>query len=276
MPNKRKRSIGVFDSGFGGLHVLRALTRILPDYDFVYLGDTARAPYGARSPEIIYEFTRQAVDFLFARGCELVVLACNTASSEALRRLQQDHLPQYYPDKRVLGVLIPAAEEAVRCSRGRRIGVIATEATVRSKAYIREIGKLDDGADVYQQACPLLVPIIEAGEERGEILSLVLRKYLSRLKTKKIDTLVLGCTHYGILSRAIRREVGRDIRLISGASAVPNKLLDYLCRHPELESRLRRCGLRTFYTSDLSENFEKLGSRFYGQKIKVRRADLNV
>lgn len=255
---------------------MRGLTRVMPEYDFVYLGDTARAPYGARSREIIYEFTRQAVVFLFARGCDLIVLACNTASADALRRLQQEYLPSCYPGKRILGVLIPAAEEAVRCSQGRRVGVIATEATIQSGAFGREIGKLDRRIEVYQQACPLLVPIIEAGEDRGELLSIVLRKYLGKLKARNIDTLVLGCTHYGIISSAIKAEIGSDVRLISGAKAVPIRLRDYLCRHPEIESRLSRRGRRVFYTSDLSDRFERLGSRFFGQKIVAKKVDLTM
>lgn len=272
---KKKKSIGVFDSGFGGLTILRGLTKELPEYDYIYLGDTARTPYGSRSEDVIYEFTRQAVDFLFGKGCDLVILACNTASSEALRRIQKNHLPKFHPDKKVLGVIIPAAESAAEKTDSRRIGVIATEQTVASQAFVREIQKLDPKVSVFQNSCPLLVPIVEAGEERSDIAALALRKYLSPLLKKNIDTLILGCTHYGILGKKIRTIIGPDIAVISEASVVPQKLRHYLKRHPEIEKILGKHHARTFYSTDLTEKFERLGSRFFGKKIYPKKAILN-
>jgi glutamate racemase len=182
---KRNKSIGIFDSGFGGLDIMKGIVRALPEYDFIYLGDTARVPYGTRSKEIVYEFTRQAVDFLFAKNCELIIFACNTASSDALRLIQQKHIPQNYTGKKVLGVLIPAAEDACDKTRNNKIGVIATASTVASGSFPGELSKINPKIKVYQQACPLLVPIVEAGEQNNGITDVVLKKYLKLLVGKK-------------------------------------------------------------------------------------------
>lgn len=272
---KKKDSIGVFDSGFGGLTILRGLTKELPEYNYIYLGDTARTPYGSRSQEIIYDFTRQAVDFLFKQNCTLVILACNTASSEALRRIQQEHLPKFHPNKKVLGVIIPAAEAAIKKTKNGRIGVIATEQTVASKTFIRELRKLDPKISVFQSSCPLLVPIIETGEHQSKIIDIVLRKYLAPLLKKKIDTLILGCTHYGIIEKKIYAIIGKDIHVISEASVVAKKLQDYLKHHPEVAIGLEKKRARTFYSTDLTEKFKRLGGQFFGQKIFVKKALLN-
>lgn len=272
---KKKKSIGVFDSGFGGLTILRGLVKELPEYDYLYLGDTARTPYGSRSQEVIYEFTRQAVDFLFEKNCDLVILACNTASSEALRRIQQEYLPKFHPDKKVLGVIIPAAETAVEKTRSGKVGVIATEQTVASQAFVRELHKLDPKIQAFQNPCPLLVPIVESGEHRGEIADIALRQYLSPLLKKRIDTLILGCTHYGILEKKIRTVVGKDVAIISEASVVARSLRNYLKRHPEMETRLGKNHARTFYSTDRTEKFERLGSQFFGQNITVKKAILS-
>lgn len=272
--SQKKKSIGVFDSGFGGLTILRGLVKELPEYNYIYLGDTARTPYGSRSQEVIYEFTRQAVDFLFSKDCDLVILACNTASSEALRRIQQDYLPKFHPKKKVLGVIIPAAEVAVTKTRNQKIGVIATEQTVASKAFVRELGKLDPTVSVFQNACPLLVPIVEAGEQQSKITDIALQKYLAPLLKKKIDTLILGCTHYGILEKKIRTLVGKKITVISEASVVAKKLRDYLKRHSEIETKLGKNHTHTFYSTDRTEKFQRLGSQFFGQKITVKKASL--
>lgn len=270
----RNKSIGIFDSGFGGLDIMKGISKELPGYNFVYFGDTARVPYGTRSKEIVYEFTKQSVDFLFAKDCELIIFACNTASSDALRRIQQEYAPKYYPNKKVLGVLVPAAESAAIKTKNKRVGVIATQGTVASGSFIREIQKLDKNIKIFQKSCPLLVPIVEAGEQNSEITGIILKKYLKPLVDKKIDTLILGCTHYGILEPQIKKIVGKKIKIVSESKIVAEKLRDYLKRHPEIEGKLAKGGKRSFYSTDLTENFQVLGSKFFGQKIKVKKAKL--
>ena len=274
MAKKKKAYIGVFDSGFGGINVLRGIVKALPAYDYLYVGDTARTPYGARSADTVYAFTRQAVDFMFANGCELVVLACNTASSDALRRIQQEYMPKHYPNKRVLGVLIPAAEEAAAKTANRKVGVMATAGTVRSGAFVRELVKIDPTIRVAQQACPLLVPLVEAGEYQSPAAVLILEAYLKPLRRSGVDTLILGCTHYGILERQIRRAMGPDVRVVSEATIVPKKLKTYLARHPELEQKLSKGGERVFYSTDLTDAFSALGSKFFGKPIKAKKITL--
>lgn len=274
MKKNNKKAIGVFDSGFGGLSVLRHIVRVLPEYDYVYLGDTARMPYGARSQEVIYEFTQQAVDFLFQNNCELIILACNTASSEALRKIQQEYLPKYYPKKRVLGVIIPAAEEAIEVTGNNKIGVMATESAVASGAFERELKKLNPLAQVFQQGCPLLVPIVESGEQNSEITDVILRKYITPLMKKNIDTLILGCTHYGILESKIKNITGQNIRVISEGKIVAKKMKQYLQRHSEIERILSKKRRITFYTTDITNRFKDLGSKFFGKKIAPIKAHL--
>lgn len=270
-----KRSpIGVFDSGFGGLEILREVVNGLPEYDYVYLGDTARAPYGSRSQEVVYEFTEQAVEFLFKHNCPLVILACNTASSEALRKIQREYLPKHYPNKRVLGVIIPATEAAVQITKNNRVGVIATEGTVASGAFVRELAKLNPQIEVFQKACPLLVPIIESGERDSRITQLVLEGCLKPLIEKGVDTLILGCTHYGLLEKEIRGIVGGEVNLISEGKIVAEKLKDYLTRHPEIENLLSKKSRIDFFTTDLNEKFKTLGSEFFDKGIVPKRAIL--
>ena len=262
--------IGVFDSGFGGLAVLKHIVRLLPQYDYLYLGDTARLPYGSRSQEVIYQFTQQAVDFLLRKNhCPLVILACGTASSEALRRVQQGYLVKCCPQKRVLGVIIQAAEQAVLATKNRKIGVMATEGTVASKAFLREIKKLNPRIQVFQQVCPLLVPIVEAGEEKSLIAKLALEKYLKPLLQKKIDTLVLGCTHYGLLEKEIKQIAGPKIKIVSEGPVAAQSLANYLKRHTEIERQLSRQSQHWFLTTDLTNSFQKLGSRFFGDRKSV-------
>lgn len=270
-----KKSIGVFDSGFGGIDILRGIVEELPDYDYIYFGDTAHTPYGTRSKEVVYEFTEQAINFLFENGSELIILACNTASSDALRKVQQEYLPKHHPEKRVLGVLIPAAEEAIKRTTGKRVGVIATEGTVRSGAFERELKKLEPAVEVFQKACPLLVPLVEAGEEDLEIVETILQGYLEPLGESNIDTLILGCTHYGILEDKIRKVIGPDVHIISEASVIPQKLRDYLWRHPEIEEKLMKNGKVSFYSTDLTDKFMSLGSKFFGKEIRVKRVLLS-
>ncbi len=272
--NSKGKYIGVFDSGFGGLNILKSIVRKLPEYDYVYLGDTARAPYGTRSKEVVYEFVEQAVDFLFKKDCELIILACNTASSDALRKIQQEHLPKHYPKKKVLGVLIPAAEEAIQKTRNKNIAVIATEGTVKSGSFIRELKKLDRKIRVSQQSCPLLVPLVESGEQDSKAAQLILNDYLKPLKDQGVDILILGCTHYGILENKIKKITGPKIRLVSEGRVVAKSLQDYLKRHKEIEIKLGRNKIRHFYSTDLTDKFETLGSKFFGKKIKAEKAIL--
>lgn len=272
--------IGVFDSGFGGLEITGHLIKEMPDYDFIYLGDTARNPYGSRSQETIYKYVTESVDFLFKNDCQLVILACNTASSEALRKIQQDYLPEKYPDRRVLGVIIPAVEEAVSITNTNtnpKIGVMATESSVASGAFKREILKLQPKAIVFEQPCPLLVPFVESGEDDYEILRLILHKYLRGLVGVGIDSLILGCTHYGILKNEIQTvlsELVSSAKIISEGEIVALKLKNYLERHSEIEQRLSKNETREFYTTDLTEKFEKIGSVLIGAPIKVKKISL--
>ncbi len=211
------------------------------------------------------------MDFLFSHGAELIIFACNTASSDALRRIQREYVPEHHPSKKVLGVLIPAAEAAIEKTKSGRIGVIATEGTVRSGAFPRELEKLNAGITIFQQACPLLVPIVEEGEERSLAAKLIVERYLAPLRRKNIDTLILGCTHYGILQSQIKKVLGKNTTIISESRVVPKKLKDYLARHPEIEHRLTKRGSVRFFSTDLTERFLRLGSRFFGRKIKVEK-----
>jgi glutamate racemase len=259
--------IGVFDSGLGGLTVLKAFLTKLPRYDYIYLGDNARAPYGNKSQAVIYAYTRQAVEFLFARGCILVILACNTASAKALRRIQQELLPARYPDRRVLGVVIPLAEAGVDGSRYRRIGVIGTRATIESGVYEQELAKLRPDLKVVGQACPLLVPLVEEDWVGKPETNMILKKYLYRIKRKKIDTLILGCTHYPFLQKDIERIMGKNCRVLNGPDTVSDKLIDYLARHPEIEDRIGRNGTVAFFTTDDPGRFRVLGQKFLCHNI---------
>ncbi|MBW2544502.1 MAG: glutamate racemase [Deltaproteobacteria bacterium] len=261
--------MGFFDSGFGGLTVLKSVVQELPEYNYLYLGDNARAPYGERSPETVYECTLQAVDFLLKEGCLLVIIACNTVSSGALRRIQQEFLPSAYPDRKVLGVVRPSAEEIV--DRGcRRIGILATEGVVRSKIYTEELEKLNPSVKIFYQACPLLVPIIEAGKQDEEHSDVVVSEYLGSLFAREgdIDSILLSCTHYPILYEAFRRHTPPHVKILTQGSIIASKLRDYLARHPEIEERLSRKGTRAFFSTDSPEKFNRLASVFYGECIQ--------
>ena len=260
--------IGVFDSGLGGLTVLRAFLKRLPQYDYLYLGDSARAPYGNKSLEVIYEYTRQAVEFLFGRGCCLIILACNTASAKALRKIQQEWLTLHYPDRRVLGVVIPLAEVGVHVTRYGRIGVIGTRATIETKVYQQELDKLRSDLKVYGLACPLLVPLVEEGWVGRPETNRVLKKYLRHLKDRTVDTLILGCTHYPFLQKDIERIMGKTCEVLNGPEIVAEKLEDYLHRHPEIEGRVTRKGRVTYFTTDDPERFKRFGEKFLGQRLR--------
>jgi len=270
----KQGKIGIFDSGFGGLHTLRGIRTRLPTYDYLYLGDSARAPYGPRTADEIRTFSIEALEFLFAHGCELVIFACNTASSDALHSIQETYLPQHFPDKKVLGVLIPLSEEAVAVTMNKRIGIIATEGTVGSGAFVREIHKLDPSIEVFQQAAPKLVPLIEVGTNDSPEMQSALLEYLEPLMKESIDTLILGCTHYGFAIDAIRDVVGTEIKVVSESHAVPSKLVEYLERHRDLDARLARAGTVEFFTTGEVERFNSIGSVFLGQPLKSERVVL--
>jgi glutamate racemase len=264
--------IGVFDSGFGGLTVLRGIRKELPDYDYIYLGDSARTPYGTRSQEAIYNFTEQAVGYLFEQGCQLIILACNTASSEALRKIQQEYLPKHHPKKRVLGVVIPSCETAVEAGY-KKIGIMATNSTVESNSYVREIKKIKKRVDVFQQPCPLLVPIIESGKINQKVLSILLDDYLNNFKKNKVDAIILGCTHYEIISNQIKKEIG-GVKIIDQSIVVAEKLKDYLRRHPEIESKLSKNKTVKYYSTDLTGNFKIFAGKILAEKIDVNKIDI--
>ncbi|MBI5220430.1 MAG: glutamate racemase [Candidatus Liptonbacteria bacterium] len=263
--------IGLFDSGLGGLILTRAIARALPQYDYVYLGDTQRVPYGNRSPETIYEFTRQGVDFLFRKKCRLIIVACNTASAEALRKIQRTHLPHNYPDRRVLGVIIPTVEEVAR-SGARSVGVLATLGTVNSRVYPKELKKISPRTKVYQEAAPLLVPLIESGGRQWA--KPILQSYLKPLLKKRIQTLLLGCTHYPLYKTKIRRWLPKNIRVVSQDEIVPGKLRDYLKRHPEMEHRLSKKSRREFYVTDRTAAMKQLAQKWFGKRIHLKLVQL--
>jgi glutamate racemase len=263
-----KDMIGFFDSGFGGLTIMRSVVSLLPSYDYFYLGDNARVPYGTRSSELVFEFTRQAMAHLFQRGCPLVIVACNTASAGALRRIQQEYLPTAWPDRRVLGVVRPSAEIIVE-RQYRRVGILATEGVVSSGAYRTEIHKLDPAVEIAQQACPVLVPIVEAGEQDWKSADVAVSSYIALLleKTAALDAVLLACTHYPVLMKTLRRHIPSGISIIEQGPVVAEKLEDYLKRHGDIERRLSRQGTRMFQTTDHCERFDRLAELFYGEPV---------
>jgi len=266
--------IGIFDSGIGGLTVTKEVLKVLPEYQLLYLGDTARTPYGNRSQDLIYKFTEEAVDYLFKQGCGLVILACNTASAEALRKIQQEFLPKNYPDRRVLGVIRPVAEEAAKVSRYGKIGVVGTQATINSGAYKRELKAQNEKIKVFSQACPLLVPLIEEGLLKRPETMKILRGYLRPLKNQKIDTLILGCTHYPMLLKQFQSAIGARVKVFNPAQVVAEKLKDYLVRHPEIEKKLTKGKNHRFLVTDLTSNFLDNAQAWLGQKIELEKIEL--
>jgi len=263
--------IGVFDSGYGGLTVLKELVKKLPQYDFIYLGDNARAPYGNRSFETVYEYTLSCVKALFNQGCPLVILACNTASAKALRTIQQIDLKNIAPSNRVLGVIRPTAETIGIYSESKHVGIFATEGTVNSKSYILEINKFFPDITVLQEACPMWVPLVENQELDNEGANYFIQKHVQSLFTKseKIDTILLGCTHYPLLQNAIEKHVPDTVKIISQGQIVADSLQDYLSRHPDMESRISCKAERTFYTTDDENIFNKRAEFFYGSTIQA-------
>ncbi len=256
--------IGIFDSGLGGLIVTRAIHRLMPEYEYVYFGDTKRVPYGNKSHEAIFEFTREAVDYLFREeNCAIVIIACNTASARALRQVQQTYLPENFPDRKVLGVLIPAAEEA---SKYERVGVLATLGTVASNTFGVEIKKMNSKTKVFQHPAPMLVPLIEEGEV--SLSRPFLFKYLDAFKNKKLDALVLGCTHYPILKKEIRKILPKGVRIISQDEIIPKKFKEYLERHPEIAGKLSKNKSMKITVTDKTQNMNRLVKKWFGSNIK--------
>jgi glutamate racemase len=280
--------IGVFDSGFGGLTVLRSLVARLPEYDYFYLGDSARAPYGSRSLEVVHSFTREAVEFLFDAGCPLVVLACNTASAQALRTLQQRHLPAHRPDRRILGVVRPSAEALAGLPPGAipgvtqpslaagTVAVLGTAGTVSSGSYALELAKLAPRLRLIEQACPLWVPLVEAGETSGPGVDYFLHKYLDPLFARPDPParVLLGCTHYPLLRAGIRAVVPPAVELIDQGDLVAERLVDWLVRHPDMEARLSRNARRRYVTTDDPGWFATQGEPIMGGSIPVERVRL--
>lgn len=261
--------IGVFDSGYGGLTVLAELQNKLPAYDFLYLGDNARAPYGTRSFETVYEFTLQAVSYLFEQNCELVILACNTASAKALRTIQQNDLPSRFPGKRVLGVIRPSAEVIGEHTQNKHIGILATEGTVKSESYRIEINKFFPEIKVTQHACPLWVPLIESNKQETAGGKALILEDLDALleKDPKIDAIILGCTHYPVVQDFIQQHVPAHIQVISQGKIVADKLEDYLNRHVEINQKLTKNGISRYLTTDNALVFDLDASRIMDKKV---------
>lgn len=265
--------IGVFDSGYGGLTILKGLVHELPDYDFIYLGDNARAPYGDRSFDVVYEYTLQAVKYLFAMECDLVVLACNTASAKALRSIQQNDLPTIDPKKRVLGVVRPTVEVVGRLSKTRSVGIMATQGTVNSHSFPIEIAKLAPDIRVYEQACPLLCPIIENNEWDNPGADYFIHKYVNQLMAQcpDIDTVLLCCTHYPIIKDKIRACLPAGINLVEQGNIVAASLRDYLRRHSDMDACLDRGGSIHFLTTENEEKFNASARAFLGFDVAARK-----
>ncbi|KAA6349424.1 Glutamate racemase [termite gut metagenome] len=268
--------IGIFDSGYGGLTILNKIKEALPEYDYVYLGDNARTPYGARSFEIVYKFTLQAVNKLFEMGCHLILLACNTASAKALRSIQINDLPTMDPNRRVLGVIRPTVECIGNITKSRHVGVLATTGTIKSESYSLEIRKLFPDIHVNGEACPIWVSLVENNEANSPGSDYFIRQHINNLmyKDHQIDTVILGCTHYPLLLRKIRLYIPDGIHVISQGEYVVNALKDYLFRHPEINEKCTRKGNCVFYTTEAEEKFTESASVFLNETIKVHKISL--
>lgn len=269
--------IGVFDSGYGGLTILKSIMEKLPRYDYVYLGDNARTPYGSRSFDVVYEYTRQAVMKLFSMGCQLVILACNTASAKALRTIQQNDLPLFDPSRRVLGVIRPSAEMIPLYTKTGHVGVLGTTGTVLSRSYPLEISKISgDHLVVVQEACPMWVPLVENDEINNPAADYFVQKNLRNLfrQDPEIDTVILGCTHYPLLLPAIRKFLPDHVTLLDQGPIVSQSLMDYLIRHPEIDQKCSKGGSRLFLTTESVQNFEPRAGLFLGQPVTASKIQL--
>ena len=268
--------IGVFDSGYGGLTVFKSIAAALPGYDYVYMGDNARAPYGNRSFETVHEYTLECVQWFFAMGCPLVILACNTASAKALRTIQQQDLPVADPEKRVLGVIRPTAEVIGNYTRTGAVGVLGTKGTINSGSYEIEIHKFFPQVKVYSRSCPMWVPLIENGEYNAPGADYFVQKYLDELLTQapEIDTVLLACTHYPLLMDKIRKFLPAGVQAVAQGDIVAASLADYLRRHPEMDQRLTRTGAMSFYTTDDTADFDRHATGFFGRTVTSAKAHL--
>lgn len=272
----QKKPIGVFDSGYGGLTVLKEIVKQLPEYDYIYLGDNARSPYGTRSFETVYEYTLECVQHLFSMGCELVIVACNTASAKALRTIQQKDLPRIAPDKRVLGVIRPTTEVVGTYSKTGHVGVLGTSGTVSSNSYPIEIEKFFPRLIVHQEACPMWVSLVENNEFDSDGADFFIQKNLENLLSNdpQIDTIILGCTHYPLLIKKIKKHLPQHIQLLSQGEIVALSLADYLKRHSEIEQKCSKGSDILFYTTDSPENFDKAASIFFGKPVQSKHLAL--
>ncbi len=266
--------IGFFDSGLGGLTIVRSVVQQLPQYNYVYVGDTAHKPYGSKPAAEVRGYTQAGVGFLFDQGCELVIISCNTATAQALSFIQRQFLPHYAPNRHVLGIIVPAAEAAVMATKNNRIGVIATQATVETRAFGEEIQRLRPEAIVYQQAAPELTMLIESGLHHGEEMKMMLRHYLQGLQASGIDTLILGCTHYELIADQIAEVMGPQVTLIHEGPAVADRTQDYLFRHSDLSHMLVAGGERRFCYTSNAEVFAGLALEFYGSPITAEEVTL--
>ncbi len=278
MTDKRNTTgpIGIFDSGYGGLTILSEIRKVLPEYDYIYLGDNARAPYGTRSFDIVYRFTLEAVNYLFDKGCPLVILACNTASAKALRSIQQINLPQIDPSRRVLGVIRPTVETIGELTHTGKIGIFGTPGTVKSGSYEMEIAKLYPEFKTVTHACPMWVPLIENGEAASPGASYFVKQEVDRLLSKEpdIDTIILGCTHYPILIDKIRKYVPEGITVLPQGKLVGESLVNYLSRHPEMERRLTKGGSCIYLTTENADKFDESASIFLSQPVNAESITL--
>ncbi len=270
--NMKKMKIGVFDSGLGGLTILKELLKELPQYDYIYFGDNARVPYGGRSPDVIYQFTCRCLDFLFKNECLLVILACNTATSTSLKRIQEEYLPKHYPKRKVLGVIKPTVEGLD--AKVKKVGVIGTYATINSLAFKKEIKKINPQIKVYQKPTPLLVPIIEENQINWLGLDLILKDYLSPLLKKNIDRLILGCTHYGLIEKKIKKLVGKKVKIINEGREVAKRLKTYFKNHPEIENQLTKNSQVRFFVTDLNNRYQQIGKQFLKKQVVFKKVDL--
>jgi len=268
--------VGIFDSGYGGLTVMKEIVKLLPQYDYLYLGDNERAPYGSRDFETVYQYTWQAVKWFFEQGCPLVILACNTASAKALRTIQQKKLPENYPNRRVLGVIRPSSEEIGKFTSSGHVGILGTTGTVQSGSYLLEIKKFFPNLVVSQEACPMWVPLVESGEADSEGTGYFIKENLDNILAAdpEIDTLLLACTHYPLLQHRIRAYLPKQINLVSQGKIIANSLADYLMRHPEVETECTKTGKMIFYTTGDTADFDAHGSLFFGQTIRSEKAHL--
>jgi glutamate racemase len=268
--------IGVFDSGYGGLTVLREFVDRLPQYDYLYLGDNARAPYGTRSFDTVYRYTLQCVKWLLRQDCPLIILACNTASAKALRSIQQNDLYNLNPGARVLGVIRPTTEIIGKYSDTNSIGILATNGTVQSQSYLIEIEKIFPGVKIEQEACPMWVPLVENNEHQNEGADYFIEKHINNIlsRNKDIDTLLLACTHYPLLKEKIEKHLPKNVKLVSQGEIVAESLKDYLHRHPEIETKISKEGERAFYTTDSTEDFNNKATIFFGERVEARHLDL--